>query len=170
MQTVNASVARARHHPAQRARQQAEPVRHHHQQRLVLARAQHGADLGVLVEADQEKGADASRAGAGTRNPQGFALILGRAAGSENASARLPFGLVQPGARAALQLLLAQDTGQFVTRQSSAQDAFPADEKQTYRCKCARERQAQCEQVTLTHGAPYLETLGVVVRKETQGL
>lgn len=73
-------------------------------------------------------------------------------------------------ARAALQLLLAQDTGQFVTRQSSAQDAFPADEKQTYRCKCARERQAQCEQVTLTHGAPYLETLGVVVRKETQGL
>ncbi|WYX24625.1 hypothetical protein WJ969_00585 [Achromobacter xylosoxidans] len=94
----------------------------------------------------------------------------GPSRGSENASARLPFGLVQPGARAALQLLLAQDTGQFVTRQSSAQDAFPADEKQTYRCKCARERQAQCEQVTLTHGAPYLETLGVVVRKETQGL
>ncbi len=69
-----------------------------------------------------------------------------------------------------MQLPLAQDAGQFITRQSPAQDAFPADEKQTYRCKCAHERQAQCEQVTLTHGAPYLETLGVVVRKETQGL
>jgi len=95
-----------------------------------------------LFETDQEKGAPACR----------------------------PFRLGQPGARAAMQLLLAQDAGQFVTRQPSTQCTFPADEKHTYRRKCARERQAQCEQVTLTHGAPYLETPGVAVQERTQGL
>lgn len=81
-----------------------------------------------------------------------------------------PFRLGQPGARAAMQLLLAQDAGQFVARQSSTQGTFPADEKHAYRRKCTCEHQAQCEQVTLTHGAPYLETPGVAVRERTQGL
>ncbi|MNU09204.1 hypothetical protein D3C72_2556420 [compost metagenome] len=42
--------------------------------------------------------------------------------------------LVQPRARAPAQLLLAKEASQFIARQAAAQRAFPADEKQTYRC------------------------------------
>ncbi|WP_240434193.1 hypothetical protein [Achromobacter sp. B7] len=69
-----------------------------------------------------------------------------------------------------MQFLLTQNAGQLIAHQATTQGAFPAHEKQTDRRQSACERQTQCEQVTLTHGAPYLETLGVAVQKETQGL
>ncbi|WP_242001459.1 hypothetical protein [Achromobacter spanius] len=88
----------------------------------------------------------------------------------KRASARRPVFLRQPSPGAPMQFLLAQDAGQLVARQAATQHAIAAHEKPTYRCQCARERQAQCEQVTLTHGAPYLDTLGVAVQERTQGL
>ena len=124
----------AAHDAAQRPGDQAQALRDQRQQGLVLARAQHGADLGVLLETHQEKAPRRAWPSAWT---------------SQARAAAVP---------------LAKDPGRLVARQAMAQHALPPHEKQTYRRKCARERQAQCEQVTLTHGAPYLETLGVAVR------
>ena len=115
----------AAHDAAQRPGDQAQALRDQRQQGLVLARAQHGADLGVLLETHQEKAPRRAWPSAWTSQ-----------------------------ARAALQFPLAKDPGRLVARQAMAQHALPPHEKQTYRRKCARERQAQCEQVTLTHGAP----------------
>ena len=117
----------ARHHAAHGSADQAQAVGHLHQQGLIFARAQHGADLGVLFEAHQE----------------------------ECAAARAALGIVEPSAGAPVQFLMIQDTGQFIARQPLTQQALPAHEDPAYRYKCARKRQAQCEQVTLTHEAPY---------------
>ena len=132
----------ARSHAPERAGDQADAIGHLNQQRLIFTRPQHGADLGIVFEADEKKGAAPGRA----------------------------LRLAQPGTHATMQLLLAKEAGQFIPRQATAQRALPAEEQQTDRCKCARERQAQCEQVTLTHGAPYPYAPGVAARPRARGL
>jgi len=88
----------------------------------------------------------------------------------KGAAARRPLGLAQPGTHATMQLLLAKEAGQFIPRKSAAQRTIPAEEQQTDRCKCARERQAQCEQVTLTHGAPLSNAPDVAARPRAREL
>ena len=67
----------AAHDAAQRPGDQAQALRDQRQQGLVLARAQHGADLGVLLETHQEKAAAGMALGLDQPGARGAAVPAG---------------------------------------------------------------------------------------------